>query len=392
MNGAQALIRTLVDAGVDVCFANPGTSEMHFVAALDDVPEMRGGARACSRAWPPARPTATPAWPAARRRRCCTSGPGLGNGLANLHNARRGPHADRQHRRRPRHATTSGTTRRWSPTSTRWPAPSPAGCAARCRPADVGGRRGRGGGGGVVGRPAQVATLILPADVSWEDGAEPAAPRAGAARAARWRRRVVEDVADGARARASRPCSSSAGDAAWTPTGCWPRRRSPPAPARGCCAETFPARLRARRRAARRRRGCRYLAEMAIAAARRARSTWCWSTRSRRCRSSPTPDKPSDLVPEGCAVHVLGAPGEDGVAALEALADAWPRRTPTPDAAGGVAGPELPTGALTPRAMAAVRRRAAARGRDRRRRGADRRASGWPSCTAGAPAARLAHA
>ena len=41
MNGAQALIRTLVGAEVDVCFANPGTSEMHFVAALDDVPEMR---------------------------------------------------------------------------------------------------------------------------------------------------------------------------------------------------------------------------------------------------------------------------------------------------------------------------------------------------------------
>ena len=41
MNGAHALIRTLVAYGVDVCFTNPGTSEMHFVAALDDVPEMR---------------------------------------------------------------------------------------------------------------------------------------------------------------------------------------------------------------------------------------------------------------------------------------------------------------------------------------------------------------
>ena len=41
MNGAQALIRTLVDAGVDTCFTNPGTSEMHFVSALDAVPEMR---------------------------------------------------------------------------------------------------------------------------------------------------------------------------------------------------------------------------------------------------------------------------------------------------------------------------------------------------------------
>ena len=42
MNGAQAVVRTLVGCGVTTCFANPGTSEMHFVAALDAVPEMRG--------------------------------------------------------------------------------------------------------------------------------------------------------------------------------------------------------------------------------------------------------------------------------------------------------------------------------------------------------------
>ena len=42
MNGAQSLLSTLVDEGVTVCFANPGTSEMHFVAALDAVPSMRG--------------------------------------------------------------------------------------------------------------------------------------------------------------------------------------------------------------------------------------------------------------------------------------------------------------------------------------------------------------
>jgi acetolactate synthase-1/2/3 large subunit len=41
MNGAQLLLKTLIDAGVDTCFANPGTSEMHFVAALDAVPAMR---------------------------------------------------------------------------------------------------------------------------------------------------------------------------------------------------------------------------------------------------------------------------------------------------------------------------------------------------------------
>ena len=41
MNGAESLVRTMVKGGVDVCFTNPGTSEMHFVAALDRVPGMR---------------------------------------------------------------------------------------------------------------------------------------------------------------------------------------------------------------------------------------------------------------------------------------------------------------------------------------------------------------
>jgi len=88
VNGAGALLSTLVGAGVDVCFANPGTSEMHFVAALDDVPAMRGiltlfegvatGA-ADGYARVAGRPAAT----------LLHLGPGLGNGLANLHNARR---------------------------------------------------------------------------------------------------------------------------------------------------------------------------------------------------------------------------------------------------------------------------------------------------------------
>ena len=40
-SGAESLVETFVDAGVDVCFANPGTSEMHFVAALDSNPKMQ---------------------------------------------------------------------------------------------------------------------------------------------------------------------------------------------------------------------------------------------------------------------------------------------------------------------------------------------------------------
>ena len=88
MNGAQALINTLVDGGVDVCFANPGTSEMHFVAALDTVAQMRGVLAlfegvATGAADGYARIADKPAAVLLHL------GPGLGNGLANLHNARR---------------------------------------------------------------------------------------------------------------------------------------------------------------------------------------------------------------------------------------------------------------------------------------------------------------
>src|SRR4051794_35652699 len=87
--GAEALMRTLVDAGVVTCFTNPGTSEMHFVAALDSTPEMRavlalfegvatGAADGYARMAD--KPAAT----------LLHLGSGLGNGLANLHNARKG--------------------------------------------------------------------------------------------------------------------------------------------------------------------------------------------------------------------------------------------------------------------------------------------------------------
>src|SRR5271156_5218066 len=86
MNGAESLIRTLVASGVEVCFTNPGTSEMHFVAALDKVEGMRailglfegvvtGAADGYARI--AEKPGAT----------LLHLGPGLANGLANLHNA-----------------------------------------------------------------------------------------------------------------------------------------------------------------------------------------------------------------------------------------------------------------------------------------------------------------
>ena len=88
MNGAESLVHTLVDGGVDVCFTNPGTSEMHFVAALDRVAGMRsilalfegvvtGAADGYARMAD--RPAAT----------LLHLGPGLANAAANLHNARK---------------------------------------------------------------------------------------------------------------------------------------------------------------------------------------------------------------------------------------------------------------------------------------------------------------
>lgn len=172
-NGAQALISTLVDSGVQVCFANPGTSEMHFVAALDSVPQMRGvlclfegvvtGA-ADGYARVAQKPAAT----------LLHLGPGLGNGLANLHNARRahvpvvnviGDHAT-YHKKydaplesdiEPLTDWTHGWVRRTGEGS------------------DVG-RDAAEAVAASMASPAQVANLILPADISWDEGAQSAAP------------------------------------------------------------------------------------------------------------------------------------------------------------------------------------------------------------------------
>src|SRR3954469_23044153 len=171
MNGAHALIRTLVDAGVDVCFANPGTSEMHFVAALDDVPEMRGvlalfegvvtGA-ADGYGRMAEKPAAT----------LLHLGPGLANGLANLHNARRaatpivnivGDHATYHAQYdAPLASDVHGFAR---PVSA-WVHSS---ASARTVAAD-----GARAVQAALQYPGQIATLILPADTAWMEADRPA--------------------------------------------------------------------------------------------------------------------------------------------------------------------------------------------------------------------------
>jgi acetolactate synthase I/II/III large subunit len=177
-NGAQALIRTLVGAGIDTCFTNPGTSEIHFVSALDSVPEMRavltlfeGVATGAADGY--ARMTGTPA------ATLLHLGPGLGYGLANFHNARRakvpvvsivGDHATYHAQYDPPlHSDIETIARNFST----WVRTSRS---AQELPSDAAEAIAA-----ATGPPGQVATLIVPADVSWQEGVQPASVREPAA-------------------------------------------------------------------------------------------------------------------------------------------------------------------------------------------------------------------
>lgn len=175
MNGARSLVQTLLSSGVDTCFANPGTSEMHFVAALDQVPGMKcvlglqenvvtGMADGYFRL---------------ARKPACTllhCAPGFANGMANLHNARRARSGivnivgDQATYHRPYDAQLTGDTTGMAQTVSAWVRTS-------TRTADL----GRDAVEAVCAAntfPGQVATLILPADISWEEGGVVGTPMA----------------------------------------------------------------------------------------------------------------------------------------------------------------------------------------------------------------------
>lgn len=170
MNGAESLVRTLLASELDVCFANPGTSEMHFVAALDRVPGIRcvlglfegvvtGAADGYARMAD--KPAAT----------LLHLGPGLANGIANLHNARKGRtpivnivgdhasgHLQYESPLRSDVPATARVCSDWVRVST--DAMQVAGDAAEAV------RQARSGAG-------RIATLILPADTAWSEGGAP---------------------------------------------------------------------------------------------------------------------------------------------------------------------------------------------------------------------------
>jgi acetolactate synthase-1/2/3 large subunit len=343
MNGAHVLVRTLVACGIDVCFTNPGTSEMHFVAALDDVPEMRavlalfegvatGAADGYARMAD--RPAAT----------LLHLGPGLGNGIANLHNARRarspvvnivGDHATYH---RAHDAPLGSDIEALARNVSAWIRDcTSAGDVARDAVAAV---------EAAVGPPGGVATLVLPADTTWLEAGAP-----GGAPVAARPRDVASDVVDvvAKALRAGEPAGLLLGGRALRERGLAAAARVASAAGAKLLCETFPARLaRGAGLPAPERLG--YFAEFAVAQMAGLRHLVLVDAKS-PVSFFAYPEKPSSLVPDDCEVHVLATEHDDAPLALEQLADALGA---APGAVGGAAAgrPPRPSGPLTAQSVA----------------------------------------
>jgi acetolactate synthase I/II/III large subunit len=314
-NGAQALMKTLVDAGIEVCFTNPGTSEMHFVAALDSEPTMRavlalfegvatGAADGYARMAD--KPAAT----------LLHLGCGLGNGLANLHNARKGKvpvvnivgdHATYHVKYDAQLQSDIETVaRNVSPGFVRTAQTT----ADLCRDAAEAIATARG-------LPGQVSTLILPADVSWGEGGVPCAVPPMSAPA----------VADDAAVEAAAQVIRSGKKTALLLGGRALREPSLLAAARLAAhngvvlyAETFPTRLE---------RGAglpaveriAYLAELANVQLADVEHLILVDAKA-PVSFFAYPNKQSYLVPDTCTVQTLATPEQNAAASLEKLASA----------------------------------------------------------------------
>ncbi|HEY0826347.1 MAG TPA: acetolactate synthase large subunit, partial [Ramlibacter sp.] len=181
MNGARSLVETLIAAGVDTCFANPGTSEMHFVAALD----QSAGIRCVLGLQENVVTGMADGYYRIAGKPACTllhCGPGLANGLANLHNARRARSGivnivgDQATYHRPYDAPLTADTDALARAVSGW-------LRTSTKAEDVG-RDAAAAVQAARTAPGQVATLVLPSDASWNEGGVPAQPLAVPAPAA----------------------------------------------------------------------------------------------------------------------------------------------------------------------------------------------------------------
>jgi acetolactate synthase-1/2/3 large subunit len=294
---------------------NPGTSEMQFVAALDDVPEMRsvlglfegvvtGAADGYGRMT--GRPAAT----------LLHLGPGLGNGIANLHNAQRartpvvnivGDHATSHLSHDPPLATDIESLAR--PVSSWYrSSPTAAGLASDTVDAVV----------AAWGPPGAVATLVVPADASWTEAGHPvpAPARTGP-------HPVSGDAVSGAAKalRSGEPAVVLLGGGATRRRGLMAASRVAHATGAKLMCETFPASLeRGAGLPSVERLG--YLAEFTLAQLAGARHLVLVDAVA-PVSFFAYPELPGYLVPDGCEVHVLvtAGAGQDAPGALEDLAD-----------------------------------------------------------------------
>ena len=369
--GAHTVIERLLAGGVDVCFANPGTSEMHFVAALDDSPGMRavlclfegvatGAADGYARI--AGKPAAT----------LLHLGPGMANGLANLHNARRahspivnvvGDHATYHQKLDAPLQSDIDALGNWLQGTVHRPA-STAELAATVDAAIASATYGAG----------RVATIILPADLSWSESnsdgaAPPMTPRDALTSREReimtlvaqgyTNREIAEKLTISTRTveghlyRASRRLEILKtygeqvvlllGGSATTSAGLRAAARISAATGAKALVETFPARL-ARGRGVPDIPRLGYFAEMAQEQLRGTRHLMLAGARS-PVAFFAYPNMPGDLVPKGAEVHTL-ATGR-----LEEIADRL-GAPDVPEPPGSAA--ELPTGPLRSDNWAAV--------------------------------------
>jgi acetolactate synthase-1/2/3 large subunit len=313
MNGAECLLRTLVVNGVDTCFMNPGTSEMQFVSALDRVEGMRsvlclfegvcsGAADGYARML--RRPAAT----------LLHLGPGLGNALANFHNARKA--------RSPVVNIVGQHTSKHS----RYESPLAADIEAFARPVSAYVRtleRPDEMGGAALAAilaartpPGQVATLIVPADFSWSEAGD---PQVGLGQAKRhgYRQECIREAA--AVLAGSEPTGLMLGGGSLI---------SPGLNAAGQLAAGKGARVFADRFAARMECGDGRFAPERIAYFPEETEPMLAGLKHLilvECQAPVSffqyPGRRSYLAPEDCSLHVLASVEEDGSEALQALVD-----------------------------------------------------------------------
>ncbi|HWR53651.1 MAG TPA: acetolactate synthase large subunit [Bryobacteraceae bacterium] len=314
MTGAECLLRTLVAHGVDLCLMNPGTSEMQFVSALDRAPEMRGVLclfeGVCS--------GAADGYARMLRRPAATLahlGPGLGNALANFHNARKA------------RSPVVSIVGEHSTAHLPYNAPLTADITAFARGvscwihtlarAEESGEMTAAAVRAAYGPPGQVATLIVPADFSWSDGGEPVEGVSAFPNAA---------VPDARRVRQAAMIMNRGSRAGLLLSG--GALLESGLVAAGRIAAATGARVFADRFAARLTRGgglfaperIPYFPEPAEAALAGLEDLVLVEA-EQPVSFFGYPGRRSTLAPEACRMHTLATPAEDGTAALAALAE-----------------------------------------------------------------------